>query len=227
MKDYNVHLTLIDRIILDSYKVLLEGLAEYMGSGYEMVLHSLEDTEHSVIKIINGHHTGRTEGMPITDLALQMLEQIKKEGEKGSISYFTKNKKGEPLKSTTIVVRGEESRIIGLLCINFYLNTSFSEILSGFIPDITSRAQVKTETFASNLDELIYSKVSEVRNEVMEDDQILPSLKNKEIINILCQQGVFTLKDAVVKVAEYLDISKNTVYMHIRNAGPVTEKKNE
>ncbi len=32
----------------------------------------------------------------------------------------------------------------------------------------------------------------------MEDDQILPSLKNKEIINILCQQGVFTLKDAVV-----------------------------
>lgn len=41
-----------------------------------MVLHSLEDTEHSVIKIINGHHTGRTEGMPITDLALQMLEEI-------------------------------------------------------------------------------------------------------------------------------------------------------
>jgi predicted transcriptional regulator YheO len=163
--------------------------------------------------------------MPITDLALQMLEQIKKEGEKGYISYFTKNKKGEPLKSTTIVVRGEESRIIGLLCINFYLNTNFSEILSGFIPDITSRAQVKTETFASNLDELIYSKVSEVRSEVMEDDHILPSLKNKEIINILCQQGVFTLKDAVVKVAEYLDISKNTVYMHIRNAGIAADKE--
>ena len=225
MKDYNVHLTLIDRIILDSYKVLLEGLADYLGSGYEMVLHSLEDTEHSVIKIINGHHTGRAEGMPITDLALQMLEQIKKEGEKGYISYFTNNKKGEPLKSTTIVVRGEESRIIGLLCINFYLNTNFSEILSGFIPDITSRAQVKTETFASNLDELIYSKVSEVRSEVMEDDHILPSLKNKEIINILCQQGVFTLKDAVVKVAEYLDISKNTVYMHIRNAGIAADKE--
>ncbi|WP_349667942.1 helix-turn-helix domain-containing protein, partial [Lacrimispora sp.] len=47
----------------------------------------------------------------------------------------------------------------------------------------------------------------------------------KEIINILCQQGVFTLKDAVVKVAEYLDISKNTVYMHIRNAGVVTDKE--
>jgi len=60
---------------------------------------------------------------------------------------------------------------------------------------------------------------------VMEDDQILTSLKNKEIINILCQQGVFTLKDAVVKVAEYLDISKNTVYMHIRNAGIAADKE--
>lgn len=227
MKDYNVHLTLIDRIILDSYKIMLEGLADYLGGGYEMVLHSLEDTEHSVIKIINGHHTGRAEGMPITDLALQMLEEIEKDGEKSYISYFTKNKKEEPLKSSTIVVRGEEGRIIGLLCINFYLNTGLSDILSSYFPQISSHSLVKSETFANNLDELILSKVKEVRKTVMEDDGILPSLKNKEIINSLHQQGVFTLKDAVVKVADYLGISKNTVYMHIRNAGVITEKRNE
>lgn len=226
MKDYNVHLTLIDRIILDSYKTMMEGLADYLGGGYEMVLHSLEDTEHSVIKIINGHHTGRTEGMPITDLALQMLEEIEKDGEKSYISYFTKNKKGEPLKSSTIVVRGEEGRIIGLLCINFYLNTGFSEILSSYIPEFSAHSLVKTETFANNLDELIFSKVQAVRNTVMEDDGVLPSLKNKEIVTTLYQQGVFTLKDAVVKVADYLGISKNTVYMHIRNVGTNLEKKN-
>jgi len=227
MKDYNVHLTLIDRIILESYMTMMEGLADYLGGGYEMVLHSLEDTEHSVIKIINGHHTGRTEGMPITDLALQMLEEIEKDGEKSYISYFTKNKKGEPLKSSTIVVRGEEKRIIGLLCINFYLNTGFSEILTSYIPAISTHSMVKTETFAKNVDELIFSKVQEVRKTVLADEGILPSLKNKEIINSLHQQGVFTMKDAVVKVADYLGISKNTVYMHIRNVGGTTEKKNE
>ncbi len=227
MKDYNVHLTLIDRIILESYKIMLEGLADYLGGGYEMVLHSLEDTEHSVIKIINGHHTGRTEGMPITDLALQMLEEIEKDGEKSYISYFTKNKNGEPLKSSTIVVRGEEKRIIGLLCINFYLNTGFSEILSSYIPQISTHSLVKTETFAKNMDELIFSRVQEVRKTVLADEGILPSLKNKEIINSLHQQGVFTMKDAVVKVADYLGISKNTVYMHIRNVGTNTDKKSE
>ncbi len=61
----------------------------------------------------------------------------------------------------------------------------------------------------------------------MADEGILPSLKNKEIINSLHQQGVFTMKDAVVKVADYLGISKNTVYMHIRNVGANTEKKSE
>lgn len=227
MKNYNVHLTLIDRMIMNSYKVMLEGLADYLGGGYEMVLHSLEDTEHSVIKIINGHHTGRTEGMPITDLALQMLEEIKKDGKKSYISYFTKNKNGEPLKSSTILVRGEENRIIGLLCINFYLNTGFSDILSSFIPESTSDSLIKTETFANNLDELIYNKVQTVQKEIMEDEGILPSLKNKEIINSLYRQGVFTLKDAVIKVADYLGISKNTVYMHIRNINASEEKKNQ
>jgi len=173
---------------------MMEGLADYLGGGYEMVLHSLEDTEHSVIKIINGHHTGRTEGMPITDLALQMLEEIEKDGEKSYISY---------------------------------LNTGFSEILSSYIPQISTHSLVKTETFAKNMDELIFSRVQEVRKTVLADEGILPSLKNKEIINSLHQQGVFTMKDAVVKVADYLGISKNTVYMHIRNVGANTEKKSE
>ncbi len=55
-------LTKADRLILDSYKTVLDGFSEYFGEGYELVLHSLEDLEHSVIKIINGHYTNREEG---------------------------------------------------------------------------------------------------------------------------------------------------------------------
>ena len=44
-------LTKADRLILDSYKPVLDGFSEYFGEGYELVLHSLEDLEHSVIKI--------------------------------------------------------------------------------------------------------------------------------------------------------------------------------
>ena len=58
-------LTESDRLILESYKVTMDGLSQYLGEGYELILHSLEDLEHSVIKIINGHYTGRVEGAPI------------------------------------------------------------------------------------------------------------------------------------------------------------------
>ena len=65
--------TRMDRMVLESYKTLCEGLANYLGDGYEIVLHSLENYDNSVIKIINGYYTGRKEGAPITDLALHML----------------------------------------------------------------------------------------------------------------------------------------------------------
>ena len=52
-------LTITDRKILNSYALLLDGLGAYLGDGYELVLHSLESLDHSVIKIIIGHYTGR------------------------------------------------------------------------------------------------------------------------------------------------------------------------
>ena len=49
--------TRMDRMVLESYKTLCEGLANYLGDGYEIVLHSLENYDNSVIKIINGYYT--------------------------------------------------------------------------------------------------------------------------------------------------------------------------
>ena len=93
MSEYNVPFTDEDHRILSSCVTLVEGLADYLGGGYEIVLHSLEDVEHSVVKIINGHHTGRTTGAPITDLALSMLSRIENENRPGYISYFSRNKR--------------------------------------------------------------------------------------------------------------------------------------
>ena len=119
MKERNVMFTETDFRILDSYKSVLDGLAAYLGDGYEIVLHSLHDLDHSVIKIINGHYTGRREGFPITDLALSMLAKIEERPDTNCITYFNRNQKGEPLKSATIVIRNHSRMAIGLLCINF------------------------------------------------------------------------------------------------------------
>ncbi len=210
-------LTHVDKAILDSYIPMLDGMAAYLSDCFELVLHSLEDYEHSVVCIHNGHHTGRTVGAPITDLALKMLDEINR-GHEGHIVYFSRNKKGEPLKSTTIAIRGENNRIIGLLCINMYLNTSLADLFSAFAPSYQANPTGSiSESFAQDTSDLIRTALEEERLRVLGDTRILPSNRNKLIVEALYNRGIFQIKDAVVLVADMMGISKNTIYMHIRN----------
>lgn len=217
MQSGKIKLSATDRIILNSYRSFLDGLADYLGTGFEYVLHSLEDFENSVIKIINGHHTGRKLGAPITDLALNMLNKIQDENLDGYISYESKNSKGNLLYSTTISVYGEKHRIIGLICINFHTDTPWSETFPMFKMFDKNSQNLLNENFAVDVDALIEQVYTEAYHQVMADDSISANFKNKEIINLLYNQGIFRMKDSVVKVANVMNVSKNTVYMHLRS----------
>lgn len=206
-----MELTKNDKEILESYKSLIEGLAKYLGNSYEIVLHSLEDLDNSVIAIYNGKHTGRKVGAPITDLALEMLDKIENDNQ-SSIVYFSQNKKGEPLKSTTIAIKGEDKRIIGLLCINMYLNTSFKEVIDSFMP----KKEIK-ENYNQSVEDLISNAYKNEKQIVLEDESVLPSNKKKVIIERLYDKGIFQMKDAVLQIVKLSGLSKNTVYLHIRN----------
>jgi predicted transcriptional regulator YheO len=207
----------MDKTILDSYAAMLDGLANYMGAGYELVLHSLEDLDHSVIKIINGHYSNRQTGAPVTDLALSMLKEIENNNEKQWYkTYFNRNKRGILTKSSTIPILGEKRRVIGLLCINFYMDTSFTNIIENFIPKNIGTGP-EEENFVMNTRELIVNSLKDVKHLIHDDTSIQNVNKNKEILFVLYKKGIFNLKDAVVTVAEALGISKNTIYMHIRN----------
>lgn len=214
----NIEFTPADYLILESYKGLCDGLAGYLGPGYEIVLHSLEDFENSVVYIINGEYTGRKIGSPITSLALNMLNKIQTNANnEGHISYFTTNRRGEPLKSSTITIKGEKNKIIGLLCINLYLNTPLYSFISSFNDSGIEKKEDLAENFVDDTDELISKAFYDAQRTVLLDSTISSSYQNKEIISILYDQGIFNLKDSVSKAAEMLHISKNTVYLHLRN----------
>lgn len=220
-------LTDYDQLILESYKHMIPGLGEYLGSGYEVVLHSLESYDHSVIAIHNGHYTGRAVGAPITNKALEMLEVINKDKQNENITYFSTNRDGKPMKSTTIPIWGKEQKVIGLLCINFYMDIPFTSILNDF-KDTNHRSNseqhegldavhIIKEEFNENSAELITNMISSAQKQVYRDHSISASNKNKAIIQLLYDKGVFNFKDAVIIVSKILNISKNTVYLHLRN----------
>jgi predicted transcriptional regulator YheO len=211
-----------DELIIESYKTTMDGLAAYYGDAFEIVLHDLVDLDQSIIKIVNGFHSGRKEGAPITDFALSMLEQITKNNAHSSpveyshpfITYLSSSKYGKPVKSTTIVIFGEKEKPIGLLCINLYLDSPLTSLLQNF--SLTAPAEYVAEHFISNSDELITRVLEKVKAEVLADEAVPPSQKNKEMVTLLYYQGIFKMKDAVQTISRDLGISKNTVYLHIR-----------
>ncbi len=148
-----------------------------------------------------------------------MLEDIERSGEKKTLAYFNHNKDGITIKSATIPIIGEQDRIIGLLCLNFYTDITLYHFISTFLPMAPHNQETPhmIESFAQDVDELITEAVSEILEEVMDDPEIAAINKNKEIVIRLEEKGIFNIKDAVVKVADQLEISKNTVYMHLRN----------
>ena len=75
----------------------------------------------------------------------------------------------------------------------------------------------REEKFSLSGPELVESMTEQIRDEVMEDMRIASVNKNKEIIQRLEEKGIFKVKESVAKVSEILGISKNTVYLHLRN----------
>lgn len=217
----------IDKIILDSYKNLVRGLADYLGPESEVVLHSLENYEQSVIALA-GEHTGRKIGAPVTDLALDMLSKINNSEEIEFLTYFTKSKKNLKMKSSTIAIYGENKRIIGLLCINYNLECKLDDFIKNFsypekadedvnlINFNSSEKSSMVENFTNSIDELIEEKVEKIKIKIDNNEEISNNNKNKEIIKILYEEGIFNIKDGVIRVAKKMNISKNTVYLHIR-----------
>ncbi|MDR2538008.1 MAG: PAS domain-containing protein [Treponema sp.] len=209
-------LTDTERQLLDSYKTSLEGLGAYLGEAFEFVLHDLSDLEHSIIKIINGHHSGRKEGAPITDLALSMLGRINANNAGPYINYISKSKHGRPVKSSTIAIFGESKRVIGMICINLYLDSPLLSLLEGFTT-LDRPVEFVSENFINDSEELIARSLQKVKHDVDADSSIPVSHKNREIISILYHQGIFKLKSAVRMVSRDLNLSKNTVYLHLRS----------
>lgn len=104
------------RHLLASFEPVVDALAALFGPGCEVVLHAFDNLHASVIKIANGHVTGRKKGAPVTDFALSRITAL--EGEAWS-SYFTRTRDGGLMKSASVTLRSRSGQAVGMLCVNF------------------------------------------------------------------------------------------------------------
>lgn len=202
-----------DRRLLRALEPVVDAIAALFGNNCEVLVHSLEDLSRSVVKIANGHVTGRTEGSPMTDLGIKTIRNARAGSSDVIGSYFSKTSSGKTLKSVTALIRNEE-KPIGMLCINLDLSVPLEDVLKTFAVDW--RGTDSPENFAMSSEELIHVTLDKAIEKMSRERQISANTRNKKIVQELHQQGIFDIKGAVDMVARELGVSRYTVYNYLR-----------
>lgn len=194
---------------------LAKGITGHFGDNCEVVIHDLtEDEEHTIVFIENGHVTGRKVGDGSSRIVFEARNRKPEELE-DRINYLTQTEGGRVLKSSTIYIRDNNGKVVGIFAINY-------DITNLMMADYTLKSLIATKeddeepekiTKGVNglLSELIEESVKIVNKPVSQmnrDDKI-------KAIKFLQDKGAFLITKSGDKVSKYFGISKFTLYNYI------------
>jgi predicted transcriptional regulator YheO len=211
-----VTLTSKDKEILDAIKPVIDGIALLLGENCEVLLHSFESLDCSVIYIKNGHITGRKEGSPITDLGMKIFRDSAGAGKDITGCYYSKTSDGKILRSMTILIRNEAKKPIGMMCVNMNMSAPLIDVLNVFNGVGKPEEGESPENFVTSLDDLIKTTLRETITSISSHTDIPNHEKNKTIVYELIKKGIFEIRGAIDIVARELSLSRYTIYNYIR-----------
>jgi predicted transcriptional regulator YheO len=214
--------------LIESLKIVVDGIAGTFGPRCEVALHDLSNLDRSIVKIANGHVTGRSVGGSITD---QGLKDLKQGTEDVILNYRSVTSQGRPLKSTTILFRDGRGKPTAAICINMDVTDILafnSQIIDMFGVAEAVQSGEQDETFekdvGSTLDKMASKAISGIGKQV----QSLSKEERMDIVRVLDTQGFFLIKGAIKILASKLKLSKFTIYNYldkVKNHSAVAARK--
>lgn len=206
----------MDASMLQFLFQLAKGLARQFGPNCEVVVHDLtsNDEDNSIVAIENGQVTGRKVGDGPSHAVLEAL-RTGRENVPDHLSYLTKTKDGKILKSSTIYIRDDDGKSVGIFAINYdiTLMLAMEDMLRQFTA--TDVPNMEPERISRNvsdlLDELIDQSVALVGKPV----PLMTKEDKVRAIQFLNDTGAFLITKSGDKVCKFFGISKYTLYSYI------------
>lgn len=205
MADNKIELIEMEKLILSSYEAVVSGIVDYLGSGFEAFLYSVEDIEKPIYSSVNMR--GRTDSIKLP--ADKLSPEIKDK------NFVATAEDGENYKCSLMPIKAQD-KLIAYLLITFRLDTPVYKMFPRLPYDFESKQQVLSETFADSIGDILDKTVKEVKDMVLADNNISNGRKKRMIIKELHSRGIFNIKDSVSRVTVLLNVSRNTVYMYLR-----------
>lgn len=93
---------------LEPYRTLVSFLGEALGPDYEVVLHDLTSEEGTIAAIVNNNISGRTEGAPLSNMALRFIHGKVYEKQPYVAGYQGASQARGRLRSSTMFHQGRQ-----------------------------------------------------------------------------------------------------------------------
>lgn len=203
---------------LEMLKSIVPAVAATLGRHCEVVVHDFRRPDNSIVAIAGGL-TGRHVGGSMSQIGLEVLAAGDEAEER--YDYVTRGPGGRVMRSTTIPLRDADGRVFGAFCIN--IDTTELRTLHALVEDMIGTApQSPTDvTFVDNVGDVIDEVIREEQSKLGSTIDRFDKSERLEILKALDRRGVFSVQRSVPQVAEYLGVSRVTVYAYLREVrGP-------
>ncbi|GAA4264031.1 helix-turn-helix transcriptional regulator [Dactylosporangium darangshiense] len=195
--------------ILTALRPVIDGLAATFGPMCEVVLHDYRQGEQSVVAVA-GSVTGRKVGGALSEIGLAVLSQG--DAAANDLNYLTRTPDGRLVKSSTMPLRDGAGHVFGALCVNVDVTAlrqagDLLTALAGTLP-----AQVPATTFSDEFDDVVDALVRAEEASRGKPVSALPRPERLALLQVLDERGVFTVRNAVPRVAERLGMSRSGLY---------------
>lgn len=208
----------------DFARRMVKALAVQYGSTCEVVLHDLTtgDLNHTIIAIENGHISGRHIGDGPSKIALEAI-QDSAETHSDKLAYLTKTRDGKILKSSTVFLRDENGKAIGIFAINsdITLTVSCEQALHSYNASIQDNHE--PEPISTNVADLLDSLIDQSIRMVGKPASLMDKQEKIRAIRFLNESGAFLITKSGPKVCQVFGISKYTLYSYLDESKQQTD----
>jgi predicted transcriptional regulator YheO len=130
--------------------------------------------------------------------------------------YEKINWDGRRLKSVSSIIRDENNKAVGMLCINLDVSVfeKFNTLISEFI-NYDRLVPQPTPLFKDDWQERINNYVHNYLNEYHLSLEALGRSEKKDLIEHLYKIGAFTGKNSAKYIAQIINVSRATVYNYL------------
>lgn len=219
---------------LKPYLNLIPFIAKVLGPHHEVVLNEIGEL-NQVVAIENGYISGRKVGSPLTNKALEIIQQRLYEDKDWMENYLGLSANNRPVRCSTYFIKDDNGELVGLLCINFD-DAQYRNLINQILHLCHPKEFVEKNAKVSYAPALVLSpsepkggeeRFGRTTNDVVTEiiDLMLASSpvpvsrmtqdEKMEIVDKLNNRGIFLIKGSVSLVADALSCSEPTIYRYL------------